>query len=102
MGIISTVFSAFFMLFYFLGSDHSLFLKMSYFMFYVLSAPTMIITSLTAVEEVHTVQSEKPDDSSNEKENQTSVQTKSVMKDVFSSLFRKAEEVLPHSGNKSD
>lgn len=97
LGFGSTVFSHLFLMLHFLrSSPKSAIITISYFILYVWLIPILIITSLSAVEDNSTNQpTDKPADPSKPK-------SKSFIKKFFDRMLKKAEDVLPHTGDKFD
>ena len=97
LGFITTVFSHLFLTLFFLKSpSKSLLTTISYFILYVWLIPIMIIISLSAVEETSNVQT------SNTQETTPKPKTQSFIKKFFDRMLRKAEDILPHAGDKFD
>jgi hypothetical protein len=92
LAIISSVFAHFFMFVHFLGDGETGgFLAAAYFVLFVWSLPSLMIVSLSAVEELP--QGEAPAE-------QPPKKAQSVWRAVIARLLKRAEDVLPAAASK--
>ena len=100
IGIGCTVFShVSYMLYFLMDESHdSLIIMISYFILMIWFIPVIVITSISALEEPP----EGSPDSTPAKDDSSKPQSHSSLKLFILRLLRKAEDVLPHSGDKFD
>lgn len=97
LGFGSTVFSHFFLMLHFLRSPaKSAIITISYFILYIWLIPIMIVASLSAVDDNSNIQSPEKTTDSNKPKSQ------SFIKKFFDRMLKKAEDALPHTGDKYD